>query len=91
VSRCFGYAPCPHRGDRFSCRFGFPAGGSHTHFESRPLDGPYFTYRGSHPTGPIGELLKTMKTSSGRMVKCCIPKIYLTNPSSEPSTSSRPM
>jgi hypothetical protein len=27
-----------------------------------------------------------MKTSSGRMVKCWISKIYLTNPSIEPST-----
>jgi hypothetical protein len=32
-----------------------------------------------------------MKTSSGRMVKCWIPKFYLTNPNSEPSTSSRPV
>jgi hypothetical protein len=55
------------------------------------LDGPHFSRRGSHPTGTSGELLKTVKTSSGRMVKCWIPKIYLTNPSTEPSTSSRPM
>jgi hypothetical protein len=34
---------------------------------------------------------RTMKTSSGRMVKCWIPKIYLTNHSTEPSTSSLPM
>jgi hypothetical protein len=27
----------------------------------------------------------------GRMVKCWIPKIYLTNPSTEPSNFSRPM
>jgi hypothetical protein len=32
-----------------------------------------------------------VKTSSGRMVKCWIPKIYLTNPSTEPSTFSHPM
>jgi hypothetical protein len=32
-----------------------------------------------------------VKTSSGRMVKCWIPKIYLTNPNTEPSTSSCPM
>jgi hypothetical protein len=32
-----------------------------------------------------------MKTSFGRMVKCWIPKIYLTNPSTEPSTFSRPV
>jgi hypothetical protein len=32
-----------------------------------------------------------VKTSSGRMVKCWIPKIYLTNPSTKPSTFSHPM
>jgi hypothetical protein len=32
-----------------------------------------------------------MKTSSGRMVKCWIPKIYLTNLSTESSTFSRPV
>jgi hypothetical protein len=28
--RCFGYDPCPHRGDRFSCRSVFLARGSYT-------------------------------------------------------------
>jgi hypothetical protein len=32
-----------------------------------------------------------VKTSSGHMVKCLIPKFYLTNPSTEPSTSSCPV
>jgi hypothetical protein len=32
-----------------------------------------------------------VKTSLGRIVKCWIPKIYLTNPSTESSTSSHPM
>jgi hypothetical protein len=32
-----------------------------------------------------------MKTSSSRMVKCWIPKIYLTNTSTEPSTFSHPV
>jgi hypothetical protein len=32
-----------------------------------------------------------VKTFSGRMVKCWIPMFYLTNPSTEPSTSSHPM
>jgi uncharacterized protein YjeT (DUF2065 family) len=32
---------------------------------------------------------KTMKTSSGRMVKCWITKIYLTNPRTESSIFSR--
>jgi hypothetical protein len=91
VPRCFGYGSCPHRGYRFPCRSVFPATDSNTHFGPKHLDGPHFSCRGSHPTGTSGELLKTVKTSSGRMVKCWIPKIYLTNPSTEPSTSSRPM
>jgi hypothetical protein len=32
-----------------------------------------------------------VKTSSGHMVKCWIPKIFLTNPSTEPSTFSHSM
>jgi hypothetical protein len=91
VPRRFGYTSRPHRSDRFSCRPDFPIRGSHTHFEPRHLDGPHFPCRGSHPTGASGEVLKTVKTSSGHMVKCWIPKIYLTNPSTEPSTSSSPM
>jgi hypothetical protein len=91
VPRRFGYSPHPHRGDRFSCRSGFPARGAHTHFEPRHLDSPRFPHRGSRPTRPNGELERIVKTSSGRMVKCWIPKIYLTNPSMEPSTLSRPM
>jgi hypothetical protein len=89
--RRFGYSPCPHRGDHFPRRPGFPAGGSFPHFEPRHLDGPRFPHHGSHPTRPSGEVQRTMKTSSGHMVKCYIFKIYLTNPSTEPSTFSRPM
>jgi hypothetical protein len=91
VPRRFGYIPHPHRPDRFPRRTSFSAGASHTHFEPRHLDGPHFPHRGSHPTGSSGEVLKTVKMSSSRMVKCWIPKIYLTNPSTEPSTSSRSM
>jgi hypothetical protein len=87
----FGYVPRPHHGDRSPRRPGFPVGGSFPHFESRHLDGPRFPHRGSHPTRPSGEVQRTVKTSSGRMVKCWIPKIYLTNPNTEPSTLSRPM
>jgi hypothetical protein len=89
--RLFGYGPRPHRGDRFPCRPGFFAGGFFTHFESRHLDSPRFPHRGSRPTRSSGEVKRTVKTSSGRMVKCWISKIYLTNPSTEPSTFSRPM
>jgi hypothetical protein len=50
-----------------------------------PREGP------SHPTRPSSEVQRTVKTSSSRMVKCWIPKIYLTNPSTKPSTFSHPM
>jgi hypothetical protein len=89
--RRFDYGLRPHRCDRFLCRPGFPAEEAHTHFESRHLDVPCFPHRGSRPTRPNGELERIAKTSSGRMVKCWIHKIYLTNPSMEPSTPSRPM
>jgi hypothetical protein len=91
VSRSFGYGPHPYRGDRTSHRPDFPAGGAHTHFEPRHLYGLRFPHRGSRPTRPNGEVQRIMKTSSGRMVKCWIPKIYLTNPSTESSTFSHPM
>jgi hypothetical protein len=80
MPRCFGYGTRPHRGDHFPCRPGFPTRGSHTHFESRHLDGPRFHHRASHPTRPNGEVQRTVKSSSGRRVKCWIPKIYFTNP-----------
>jgi hypothetical protein len=89
--RRFGYDPRPHRGDHFSRRHGLLAGGSFPHFEPRHLDGPRFPHRGLCPTRPNGELKRIVKTPSGRMVKCWIPKIYLTNPSMEPSTPSHPM
>jgi hypothetical protein len=82
VPRSFGYSPCSHRGDHPPRRHGFPAGGSYTHFEPRYLDSP---------THSNGKVQKIVRTSSGRMVKCCIPKFYLINPSNELSTSSHPM
>jgi hypothetical protein len=69
----------------------FPAGGSFPHFEPRLLDGPYFPRHGSRPTRPSGEVQWTVKTSFGRIIKCWIPKIYLTHPSTEPSTPSHSM
>jgi hypothetical protein len=91
VPRHFGYGPHPHRGDHFPRRPGFSARGSYTHFELRHLDGPRFPCHGSCPTRPNGEMQRIVKTPSGRMVKCWIPNIYLTNSSTEPSTPSRPM
>jgi hypothetical protein len=69
----------------------FPAGWSSTHLEPRHLNDSRFSHRSSRPTQPSDEVQRTVKTSSGRMVKCWIPKIYLTNPSTEPSTFSRPV
>jgi hypothetical protein len=79
--RHFGYGPRPHGSDRFPRRPGFSAGGSHTHFELRHLDSPHFLRRGSRPTRSSDVVQRTVKTSFGCMVKCWIPKIYLTNPS----------
>jgi hypothetical protein len=89
--RHFGYDPRPHRIDRFPCRPSFPIGGSFPHFEPRHLDSPCFPHRGSRPTRPSGEVQRIVKTSSGRMVKCWIPNIYLTNPSTESLTFSHHM
>jgi hypothetical protein len=91
VPKHFGYGPRPHCGDRFPRRPGFFAGGSHIHYEPRHLDGPRFPHHGSCYTGSNGEVQRAVKTSYGRMIKCWIPKIYLTNPSSEPSIFSHPM
>jgi hypothetical protein len=68
--RRFGYGPRPHCGDRLLRRPGFPTGRSFLHFELRHLDGPRFPHRGSRSTRPSGEVQMTVKTSSGRMVKC---------------------
>jgi hypothetical protein len=68
--RRFGYDPRPHRGDHFPRRPGFSAGESFPHFESRHLDGPRFPHHSSRPSRPSDEVQRTVKTSSGRMVKC---------------------
>jgi hypothetical protein len=93
VPRRFDFDPRYHRGDCTPRRPGFSTrgGGSHTRFETRHLVGPHFSRRGSRPTHSNSEVQKTVKTFSGRMVKCWIHNIYLTNSSTEPSTSSRPM
>jgi hypothetical protein len=90
VPRRFGYGTHPHRGDRFSRKPDFSAGGSHSHFEPIHLDGSRFPHHGALSTGSNGEGQRTVKTSSDRMVKCWISKIYLTNPTTEPSTFSCP-
>jgi hypothetical protein len=68
--RRLGYDTRPHRDDHFPCRPGFPAGGFYTLLEPRHLDGPQFPHRGSRPTRPSGVVQRTVKTSSGHMVKC---------------------
>jgi hypothetical protein len=91
VLGCFGVDPRSHRGVRPPGRHGFPARGIYSHFEPSCFDGPRFSHCGSHPTHSNGEVQRVVMTSSGRMVKCWIPKIFLTNPSTEPSTFSHCM
>jgi hypothetical protein len=68
--RRFDYGPRPHHSACFPRRSDFPTGGSFPHFEPRNLDGSRFPRHGSCPTRPSGEVQRTVKTSSGRMVKC---------------------
>jgi hypothetical protein len=91
VTRRFGYSSHSHHSDHFPRRSGFSARGSHTHLGPRHLDVPYFSHRGSHPTGSNGKVQRTVKTFFGHIVKCWIPKIYLTSPSTKSSTFSRSM
>jgi hypothetical protein len=91
VSRRFGFDPRSHRGASSSSRHGSPTRGVYSHFELSRFDGPHFPRRGSRPTRSNCEVHKTVVTSSGRMVKCWIPKIFLTNPSTESSTFSHSM
>jgi hypothetical protein len=91
VPRCFGHGPRFHHGDHFPRKSGFPAEGSHTHFELRHLNGPHFPCRGSRPTRSSDVVQRIIETFSGRMVMWWISKIYLTNPITEPSTFSHPL
>jgi hypothetical protein len=89
--RRFGYGTRPHRCDHFPRRPIFPTGEAHPHHEPRHLDDPCFPCRDSRPTRPNGELERIVKTSLGRIVKCWIPNIYLTNPNIESSIFSHSM
>jgi hypothetical protein len=84
----FGINPHSHHGVRPPCRHDFSARGVYSHFEPNRFDGPHFPYCGSCPTHSNGEVQRIVKTSSGHMVKCWIPNICITNPSTEPSTFS---
>jgi hypothetical protein len=88
VPRHFDYDLRPHRSDRPPRRHGFPTRGAYSHFEPSRFDSPRFPRHGSRPTRSNGEVERIVKTSSDRMVKCWIPKIFLTNLSTEPSTFS---
>jgi hypothetical protein len=81
VARHLAYSPRPYHGDHPPCRHGFPTRGAYSHFEPSCFDGPHFLHRGSRPTRSNGEMQRIVKTSSGHMIKCWIPKIFLTNPS----------
>jgi hypothetical protein len=91
VPECFGVDPCSHYSVRSPCRHGFFARGAYSHFESSRFDGPRFSHRDSHPTRSNGVVQRVVKTSSDRIVKCWILKIFLTNLSTEPSTFSHSM
>jgi hypothetical protein len=80
-----------HHGVRPPRRLGFHTTGVYSHFEPSRFDSPYFSSHGSCPTHSNGEVQRIVKTSSGCMVKCWIPKIFLTNPSTEPSIFSHSM
>jgi hypothetical protein len=87
----FDVDPRSHRGLHPPRRHGFPDRGVYSHFEPSRFDGPRFPHCGSRPTHSNGEVQRIVKTSSGRMVKCWISKIFLTNPSTESSTFSHSM
>jgi hypothetical protein len=91
VPRRFYVDPCSHCGVHPLHRHGFPARGVYSHFELSPFDGSRFPCRGSRPTHSNDEVQRIVRTSSGRMVKCWISKIFLTNPSTEPLTFSHSM
>jgi hypothetical protein len=86
VPRCFGINPHSHHGVRPQRRYSFSARGAYSHLEPSRFDGPCFLRHGSCLTRSKGEVQKIVKTSSGRMIKYWIPKIFLTNPSIEPLT-----
>jgi hypothetical protein len=74
-----GFERCDNKGEKSAPKFvptsnyhkeeDFPTGGSYTRFEPRHLDDPCFPRHDSCPTSSNGEVQKTVKTSSGHMVK----------------------
>jgi hypothetical protein len=54
------------------------ARGAYSHFEISRSDSPRFPCHGLYHIRSNGEVQKIIKTSSGHMVKCWIPKIFLT-------------
>jgi hypothetical protein len=91
VPRHFGFDPRSHHGARPPCRHDSSTRGAYSHFEPSRFDGPRFSRHGSHPTLSNGEVQRIVKTSSGRMIKYWIPKIFLTNPNTEPLIFSHSM
>jgi hypothetical protein len=85
VRRCFGVNPRSHRGVRPPRRHVFSARGVYSHLELGRFDDPRFPCRGSRPTPSNAKVQRIVKTSSRHMIKCWISKIFLTNPSTEPS------
>ena len=88
VSQRFGSDPRSlHRGDRYPHRHRYPSDGFYPRSELRHFDGLRFPHHGSRFPRLSDKVQTTMLISSDRMVKCWIPKVYLTNPSTRPSIS----
>jgi hypothetical protein len=91
MPRHFSLNPHSHCGSHPPCRHGFSARGAYYHFEMSRFNGPRFSHHGSHPTHSNDEVHRTVMPSLGCMVKCWIPKIFLTNPKTETSIFSNSM
>jgi hypothetical protein len=91
VLDCFGVDPRSHHGVCPVHKHGFPARGIYSHFEPSRFDSPCFFCCGSRLTRSNDEVQRIVKASSGHMIKCWIPKIFLTNPSTEPLAFSHSM
>jgi hypothetical protein len=65
--------------------------GSRPHLGDPPPPRRHGFFAAGSYTRSNGEVQKTVKASSGHVVKYWIPKFYLTNPNTESSISSYPM
>ena len=88
VSQCFSFDPRSlHHGDQYMCRHRYPSDGFYSHHEPRCFDRPCLPHCGSCSPRSSDDVHVATLTSSCCMVKCWIPKVYLTNPTTKPSIS----